>query len=351
MSEICKDLKPELLRMISTSSKIFIIGHNEPDFDSIASSIGMQVLCDSLGRESYVIVNDEAISIEPGVKRIIDVNKGKYNIINLQQFLDLSKNDKDISLIVVDANKKYQLSVSPYLDNFKNIIIIDHHNPDQYTIDYTAGYINPKSSSASELVARLLNSCKVRYQADLANYLLAGIELDTNRYKKNTSSTTHDTAEKLIIKGANTDFVNDLFLTEFETDRRINNLVYNGTLFVHYQHYQVSYTLNRDKPETIYRKEDLAKAADKSQKYQTDASFALGFIKDGLISISARSKGYIDVGDIMEEFTGGGNTRSAACKVLSNDINSVEEKLKSIVEQKINKNSEETEPILIKVKK
>ena len=70
-----------------------------------------------------------------------------------------------------------------------------------------------------------------------------------------------------------------------------------------------------------------------------------------MISISARSKGYIDVGEIMEEFTGGGNTRSAACKIPSTDIMSVEEKLKSVLDDKLN-NSQQvmTEKQYVKVK-
>ncbi len=339
MPEVCRDLKPELLRIIKMSSKIFITGHSEPDFDSIGSAIGMLTLCQSFGKESYIIVDDDDVSLEPGVKRIIDINKGQYHIIKLNDFIDLTRDDKDSTLIVVDANKKYQVSATPFLDRFQNVVIIDHHNPDQHTIPATASYINSKASSSAELVSKLLNSCKVRYDANVANYLLAGIELDTNRYKKNTSSVTHDVAEKLIIHGANPDYVNELFLAEFEADKRVNNLVYNGTLFAHYQHYQISFTLNRENPNKRYRKEDLAKAADKAQKYQTDASFAIGFVNDGLISISARSKGYIDVGEIMEEFTGGGNTRSAACKIQSTDVISVEEKLKSILEEKLNNTS------------
>ena len=110
--------------------------------------------------------------------------------------------------------------------------------------------------------------------------------------------------------------------------------------------------MNREKPNTVYKKEDLAKAAEKAQKYQTDASFAIGFVKDDLISISARSKGYIDVGEIMEEFTGGGNTRSAACKISSTDIMSVEEKLKSVLDDKLTGSSRQvmTEKQYVKVK-
>lgn len=343
MPEICKDLKISLLRNIRVSSKVFIIGHNDPDFDSISSAIAVATLCRFLGKESYIIVDDMDENIEPGVKKIIDSNKDKYNMIKLSHFKELSKDDSNMSLVVVDANKDYQLSVSPYLSLFKTITVIDHHNPDEHTIPSTTRYISTKTSSAAEMLARVLNSCHCKYDSNVANYLLAGIELDTNRYKKNTTSTTHDIAEKLIINGASPDFVNELFLAEFETDRRINNLLYNHTLFEQYErslieHRQVSFTLNKD-PKAIYRKEDLAKAADKMLEYPVDASFVIGRISNDIISISARSKSDINVGSIMEKMQGGGNSKSAACKVPSKDIESVEEKLKGIVATSISEST------------
>lgn len=360
MPEICKNLKAQLLKTILSSSKVFIVGHNEPDFDSISSAIGIKILCEELGKDAYIIVNDSEIDIEPSVKRIIDNGKNKYNIIKLPEFSNLFDNDS--SLIVVDANKGYQLSVSSYLSEFKNSIVIDHHNPDSHTINSTYSYINPNVSSAAEVVARVLNAFGITYDSEVANYLLAGIELDTNRYKKNTTSITHDVAEKLIDKGANPDFVNRLFLAEFETDCRINNLVYNGSLFEKYeknafQYRQASFTLNRNAPTTIYKKEDLAKAADRMLDYNVDVAFAIGFVKEDLISVSARSKSDINVGEIMENFNGGGNAQSAACKVPSSDILKVEEDIKQAVKNKVaSQNKCQTVTILkqrpyVKVKK
>lgn len=350
MAEIDNSLKRQLLESINSSSKVFIIGHNEPDFDSISSAIGIQNLCTNVGCESYVVINDSENELEPSVKKIIESSREKYNIIGLSEFLTLI--GKNCSLIVVDANKKYQLAVSEYLDLFEKIIVIDHHNPDQHTINSTYSYIEPTISSTAEVVARLLNYYKVPYTADVANYLLAGIELDTNRYKKNTTSITHDVAEKLIDQGANPDFVNRLFLAEFETDSRINNLVYNGSIFERYekpvfQYRQVSFTLNRTNPNTIYKKEDIAKAADKLLEYPVDAAFVIGYVKEGLVSISARSKSDINVGEIMEEFTGGGNASSAACKVETTDIKLLEEMLKKVVATKISqKNDQDTLTII-----
>ena len=151
---------------------------------------------------------------------------------------------------------------------------------------------------------------------------------------------THNVARILISNGGDNDFVNDLFLEEFDADRKINDLVFNGTFFQHYQNmlfqnHNISFTLNRENPHTLYRKEEIAKAADKMLKYRIDAAFVMGFLKEGLISISARGKTQVDVGAIMAKMNGGGNAQSAGGRIASDDIVEVEEQLMKIVAETI----------------
>lgn len=343
MSEMLKNLKAVLSEIIKDSSKIFIVGHSEPDFDSISSAIGLWTICKILGRKAYIIVDDGNDSLEPGVRRIINENRQRFNIIDLATFEKLIS--KNSSLIITDTNKDYMLSVKDYLEDFKYKIIIDHHAEDQHTVESEYSFINQHASSASEIVAQVLNSYRLHYDEDVANYLLAGIQLDTNRYSNNTSSKTHSVAEKLIEHGANPSSVSKMFRSEFETDRRINNLIYNGSLFETYernifQTRQVSFTLNRSLPNTIYKKEDLAKAADKMLDYNVDAAFVIGYVKEDLVSISARSKSDINAGSIMNKLGGGGNATSGACKILTPNIEEVEEQLRNIVSETLKDSNE-----------
>ena len=68
MNEEIKNIRDlyEKIRTIN-SPRIFITGHKEPDFDSIASAIGIQTLCTHLGKEAYIVVSDPDISLDPGV--------------------------------------------------------------------------------------------------------------------------------------------------------------------------------------------------------------------------------------------------------------------------------------------
>ena len=350
-----KQIKETLEDQISHCSNVFIVGHNSPDFDSIGSCIGLYQMAESLGKKGYIIVDDEPSTIEPGVKRIIDENREKVCFIKKASFEQLV--DDQSILIVSDVNKDNMISVGDSLNRVKSIIVLDHHSEDEHTIDTPYRFISEEISSASEIVARVLNCSKIKYGKEVANFLLAGICLDTNRFKQNTSSKTHDVAEKLIDSGADIDYVNNLFLQEFESYCRISNLIINGTIIRKFSEssltpIQVSFTLNRNQPREIYLKEDYAKVADRMMKFNgIDAAFALGYVDDKCIHISGRSGKRVNVGNIMKEMQGGGTCQSGGTKIESDNIFALEEELISKISYGISE--EETikeEPQVIKVK-
>ena len=368
MSVELKHFKDEFIQSLKAADRIFIVGHNEPDFDSIGSAIGVQSIATALEKEAYIIVNDNALTLEPGVKKIIDENKEKYHIITLEEakkLMEEKTNDtkKPTSpkslLVVVDNNKDYRISPKDMLGDFNKIIVIDHHEPDVHSIESTNSYINTDVSSTSEIIANIIISERLKMNPKVASYLLAGICLDTKRFKQNTSSKTHDIAEKLLNRGANSDYVNELFREEFESFCKINSLIINGTVFKKYAEetlvpQQVSFTINREAPTTIYRREEIAKAADRMLKFDVDAAFVMGYNRDGNVLISARSLkkpkvslaliGQIEAGTILQKLDEnhcGGNAFSAGGEIplITDEFKSIfeiEETLMAIVEDELN---------------
>ena len=114
----------------------------------------------------------------------------------------------------------------------------------------------------------------------------------------------------------------------------------------------ISFTLNRNAPKTTYLKEDLAKAADKMLKFNgIDASFALGYLDDGTVHISARSNRRVNVGAIMSELSGGGNVQNAGSRVVADDIFEVERQVMEKITTGISDDEKVVdEPKLLKLK-
>ena len=316
------DLKVYASDRILKCHKVILIPHNNPDFDAIGSAAGLTLIAKKYKKESKIIVNDNLSMVDPGVKIIVDeLNRESNLVIDKNKYLK-EKNSDDL-FILTDVNKKNLISVNDILND--NTLIIDHHNENENTVNASYKYINTKMSSASEIVTKLITMLKIKIPASIANYLLAGIYLDTNKLTKNTSSDTFKTVSKLIDSGASINRVADFFTEDFTSDRRVQNLVNRLDI----NHYTVG-TIIADENEIVEAVE-LAKAADYSLRYGLDAVFAMGKISDDVISISARSKGMLNVGEVMSQLQGGGNEHSGATKIKDESIEEVGTKLKKLL--------------------
>lgn len=318
MSNIC-ELKKVLEEKINQCKQVILTGHIGVDFDSIASCIAMSQIVKKFKTDVYILYNDQETKVEPGVKQMIDSTNSTINYINNEEYKKIKSNN-DL-LITLDVSNIDILPCKEYLNNFKNIIVIDHHTENKNPIDTNYNYILGEVSSTCEIITNLLISYKINFTKNIANYLLAGIYLDTDKYTKNCSSKTMNTVSKLLDRGADIVKVNEFFETDFESDRKVQDLV-NKANFITY-----SIAICVADENVTYTKEELAKVADYLLRFKADAAFAAGYIDDELISISARSKGKVDVSKIMNIMGGGGNIYSAATKINSNELKEEGKKL------------------------
>lgn len=359
-NERIKELSESLEENIDGASKVFIVGHNNPDYDAIGSALGIATIVKFLGKDAYIIINDGLSKLDLGVQNILAANSSYYNIITLEDFRKLV--DDDSMLITTDVNKKYMVSVRDDLRSFKKVMIIDHHLDDEFTIDADYKYIDVAASSASEIVTRVLKKMNIDYSLKLANALLAGIILDTKRFQKNTSLSTFQATEELCQRGADYEAVNRLFVSDFKEATEINFLIsgneeLSNTRIVAYPQLlgapTVSFTVNRNKPSTMYNQVTLAKAADQMLNYNVDASFVLGYVSPDDVGISARSRGDFNVGEVLAKLqyldlpqvellafnpseivkSGGGNKQNAGGRVTTTDIFKLEREIQRQVEE------------------
>ena len=321
------EFRNELEKKIKDSEQVFIVPHKGTDLDAIASSIAMYYIVKKYGKEVHIILDEDPLKIEPGVKMIVDEVKNNISLITLDKYKRMSGNN-DL-LIACDVNKSYLVCCKNELDNFKEKVVIDHHNEDANTIETDTKLILPEKSSASEIMCELLKYFQLKPDSFLANYLLAGIYLDTNKFTKNAGCNTMKIVAALTSKGADIGKVNRYFEEDFYSDRRVQDLISKS------EFYSYTVALCVGDAKMRYLKEELAKAADYLLRYRNvDASFAVGYTEDDVISISARSKGDINVGDIMKELEGGGHSTSAATRLEGRDLDETVKTLKKVYKPK-----------------
>ncbi|MEE3342922.1 MAG: DHH family phosphoesterase [Bacilli bacterium] len=321
-------LSRELVRKIMESDKVIIIPHNRIDFDAIGSAIGLSIVVKELGREPFIVVNDSLQLMSPALKSIIEESKKDFHIINKEKYKAIA-GPNDL-YILTDFNRKMLTCVPEYLDNPENIVIIDHHNIYDETIESNYQYINNERSSASEIVVCLLNDCYNALGAvspNVANYLYAGISLDTGLYsgqlKNNISADTFDSLAVLQRIGANGNRVKTWFKENLNDYLKVQNLVGKAQLF----NLPMAFMFDSN---TDYTRDLIAKAADMGLNIG-DASFACGMIEDDIVSISGRSTGTVNIGAIMKELGGGGKIDSGAAKFENTSVEEVHKRLAKVL--------------------
>ena len=339
-----KDISETIEKYTKKASNVFIVGHKTPDFDSIGSSAGLLSMIEQLGKKAYIVIGDEIEDIQSDINKIVYDYGRRLNIINLDQYKEL-KDDKSL-LIMTDVNKKNRIYLKDDLDDFNTVIIVDHHDiKEGETVENAIHLIYPQAASACELVTQAMlvkdkeeSKSKYKIPKDIATLLYAGIRLDTDGYKIEKNNITHAVTAKLFENGADKEYVGKLFRTDRATFNIVSNLINNGTILRQYSkefvELGIAFSLNKEYPHYIYKPEELAKTSDRQVEFKdTDAAFTLGYIKTGLVGISARSSSpSINVGKIMEQMQGGGNATSAGTQIFSDDIESEEDKLIHIVE-------------------
>ena len=305
------EFRKKLKEKIENSNQVFITTHINSDIDAISSAIGISLIANKLKKKSYIIMDDKLETINTGVLTIIDATSNDFERIS-SLMIDEIKTDNDL-LIVTDTNNIELVSCKEYINHFKSIAIIDHHDQNSKTIPSLTKFIKPQTSSTCEIVTTLLEDFRIDYDSDIATYLLAGIYLDTKGLRSETTSgNTFSIVGKLKDKGANTKFADELQDETLETKLKVNEII--RTTKIH----KWSIAICCGNNELLVSQEILAKAADELQDLDNDLSCAIGRLDEKTISISARSNGKINVRKIMEIFGGGGSSYRGAAKIKEN---------------------------------
>lgn len=310
-------IEERIKKIIKKSDNIFVSGHKNLDLDAIGACIGINTIASKFGKNCYIIIDDE--NHELSIGKIIDEIKTDFNIIKSSEIPSFHK--KNSVLVIVDTNKANMIQNDKILHHFNNIIVIDHHQETDQTIN-GINMIDIDKSSACEMVTSLIRKYKATLTEYDATIILSGIVLDTHNFSKKTTDNTFYEAYYLTALGANPKKV-QYYLKENLNDYIIRNKVIINVEVINNK-YAVSMANNKDS----YKREDLAKIADTLLNFNDiEASFVLGNRIDGGVGISARSEGGVNVGSILEELGGGGDVCTAACQVKDMNLKETQDAL------------------------
>lgn len=314
--------------MIRESEKVVIVGHKMPDMDAIGAAVGVAKMASHLGKEAYIVLE----GINPAIQKMMEMIKEDERLyrrfISPEQSLALV--DGRTLVVVVDTHKASMLKEPRILSQTGRVVVVDHHRRGEEFISHAVlVYMEPYASSACELVTELLQYIHDRLVLDIreATVLLAGITVDTKSFALRTGARTFEAASFLRRNGADTAMVQRMLKEDLEEYLKKADIIKHAEVL--YGHVALAVT----EPGKRYSQLLIAQSADTLLNMTgIYASFVIGERQDGLVGISARSLGQMNVQVVMERMGGGGHLTNAACQ-QEGSVQDVEEKLKRVLQQ------------------
>ena len=300
--------------MIQDAKQVIIMGHQNPDIDSLGSSMGMYRLAKTMGKNTYIVASDLGMNLG---KFIETLQETEYEQAIIDKREALSIIDKDTLLIVVDTHKKSFVQVPELLEETDNIVVIDHHRKGPDFIDNASlTFQEVYASSAAELVTEILQYVEVKVELTQAEIegLYGGIMVDTKNFTFKTGVRTFEAAAYLRKFGVDIIKVKKWFQADLESYNVIADIVKKVDM--------ISDSIAISTYDVVDKNANTicAKAADELLTISDiTASFVLGDTGEN-ICISGRSIGDINVQVILEKLGGGGHITLAGAQLTGMSI-------------------------------
>lgn len=186
----------EAWKLIQDSQKVLLVGHVNPDIDSL-SSLGIMIsLVEKLGKP-YLAVglhkNPIAYKFLPHQEKVLD--KLPENFV---------AQDYDL-VLVLDCGQINRTGIVDQLniiaDNNGSIIEFDHHLKVEDAMDLEIR--NSSAASTTEVLYDFLETNKIEFSKEIIDLILSGILSDTGNFLyPSASGKTMEIASKMMILGA-----------------------------------------------------------------------------------------------------------------------------------------------------
>lgn len=326
-----------LLTKISEADNLLIMGHKNPDFDSIGSCVGIAQLGLLAGVQTKIIIDEANENFKVATARLQSAETYADLFISGHKGLDLIRSGT--LLVICDVNNAAVFEAPEVADSVKQvsgkIVIIDHHRQtNEYDFDPVINYIDPSASSASELVTEMLEQSEggdvinnKLVTDEVASVMLSGIMLDTGGFTRNTGSRTLDAARYLYGMGANAEYVHSFFGIDYAD--YVCERSFSGCSLM--QDDTVGLTWSRGTGRAGDDRIAASKEADKLLTVKgVHAAFSLVVVEDG-VHISGRSDGAINVQLILERLGGGGRFDAAGAALSHVTLDEAVEDLRGAV--------------------
>ncbi len=315
--------------LIQQSGNVIICGHKNADFDCIGSAICLSRICTSLHKQVCIIARTGGIEekLDGAMKANEEILKKEVNFVTEGEALNQLK---DNSLVIMtDHHNVRQSNGAKVLEAAKKVVVIDHHRRStDMGVKPVLIYIEAGASSTCELLTEMIPYMSARTDiSDIdATFMLAGMIIDTQKWRVRTGSRTYDAASVLRKYGADPQVAYDWLRDTFD------EFTLKSMAMAAAQRFDNGVVIAPIKDKNITRSL-MSQVADTLMGIQgVQATFVIA-LSGSDTCISARSAGRINVQRIMEMMGGGGHMTAAAVQKPKTTVDAVRAELLTCIDR------------------
>lgn len=299
-----------LRQLMETADQVFLMGHKNPDMDCMGAALGLMRCAMLVNCPAYFVLDEVNPTIEGAIATMRNNPLYRDSIRTPEQALAMMRPGS--VTIVVDTQRASSILAPEVYERALKKVIIDHHRrPVDALQNSTLNYLEAGSSSTCEMVTEVIQyfDDNMRPTTFECGALLAGITMDTKHFAFNTGARTFEAASYLRRNGADNATVKQMFQDDMQTYRDRARVVESAIVM------EQGVAISACPQDTAYSPLIAAQAADALISIKgIEASFVLAE-KGGVIIISGRSLGSINVQLILEKLGGGGHLSVAGAQL------------------------------------
>ncbi|MBQ4160940.1 MAG: DHH family phosphoesterase [Clostridia bacterium] len=324
-----------LRQLITSKQRVVIMGHKNPDFDTIGAAVGLSRAVKNRKKPVYIVCGEHGSGVE-GIIQSLRAQEDCEGMFIQPHEADALVDD-DTLLIVVDTHRPSMTENSGLLEKAGEIIMIDHHRRStEFIENCSLVYHEPYASSACEMVAELLQytDSRVALTRPEAEAVYAGICLDTKHFTFKTGVRTFDAASFLRKHGVDTTTVKRMFQSDLAQYNSRSAIV--SRMKMVREGVAISVCEDRfDNPSVL-----AAQAADEMLNLDgVECAFAVVSTEE-MVFISGRSWGKVNVQVILEKLGGGGHMTVAGAQLRDLTLEDARQQLETAITEYFSEQSE-----------
>ncbi|MCM8773118.1 MAG: bifunctional oligoribonuclease/PAP phosphatase NrnA [Candidatus Omnitrophica bacterium] len=309
----------KVIEVISRNRVFLVTAHINLEGDALGSELAMFGLLRKLKKRVFVYNDD----ITPPIYKFLPY----VSVINN----DLDRDKFDVALVLDCSDSSRTGKVKDTLSKADCIVNIDHHISNTFFGDIN--WVDPKASSAAEMIYRLCKEFKVMNK-EIALCLYTGIFTDTGNFTyANTTPYVHRIVSKLTKYSISPDRVYE----NIHSSCSIDDLKFIGSI-IHSlkvdQNNKVCWAIIKNWPKMDF---DITEVIFSIMKFLKDIEVFILFkkIENRKIRVNFRSRSKVDV-DKVAKFFGGGGHKRASGTTIEDSLEAVEKKVISFVRRYTN---------------